>query len=55
MRSGNNEEESLGNIPSIRLKYKGGKNGKSKINYGVVKESSKREISSGGGIKEEKS
>ena len=54
MRSGNNEEESLGNIPSIRLKYKGGKNGKSKINYGVVKESSKREISSGGGIKEEK-
>ena len=54
MKSGNNEEESLGNIPSIRLKYKGGKNGKSKINYGVVKESSKREISSGGGIKEEK-
>ena len=54
MKRGNNEEESLGNIPSIRLKYKGGKNGKSKINYGVVKESSKREISSNGGIKEEK-
>ena len=54
MKRGNNEEERLGNIPSIRLKYKGGKNGKSKINYGVVKESSKREISSGGGIKEEK-
>jgi len=54
MKRGNNEEESFGNMPSIRLKYKGGKNGKSKINYGVVKESSKREISSNGGIKEEK-
>ena len=57
MNSGNNEDLNEGNIPSIRLKYKGGKGGKSKINYGAVTKTSKRVISSGDGsktIKEEK-
>ena len=54
MKRRNNDDENTDNIPSIRLKYKGGKKGKSKINYQVVKESSKREFSTGGEIKEEK-
>ena len=54
MKRRNNDDENTDNIPSIRLKYKGGKKGKSTINYQVVKESSKREFSTGGEIKEEK-
>ena len=54
MKRRNNDDENTDNIPSIRLKYKGGKKGKSTINYQVVKESSKREISTGGEVKEEK-
>ena len=54
MKRGNNDSENIDNIPSIRLKYKGGKKGKSSINYQVVKESSKREFSTGGEVKQEK-
>lgn len=57
MKRGNNEEENGFNMPSIRLKYKGGKGGKSKINYGVVQETTKSKKVIGGGlntIKEEK-
>ena len=54
MKRRNNDDENTDNIPSIRLKYKGGKKGKSTINYQVVKESSKREFSTGGEVKEEK-
>jgi hypothetical protein len=56
MKKGNNEGTSAEGAASIRLKYKGAHGGKSKINYAVVKETTKREISSGGeskgGVKE---
>ena len=54
MKRGNNDDENKDHIPSIRLKYKGGKKGKSPINHQIVKETSKREYSTGGGVKEEK-
>ena len=57
MKKGNNEGIFDEGMPSIRLKYKGAHGGKSKINNEVIKETTKREISSGGkskGVIEEK-
>ena len=51
MKKGNNGGTSAEGAASIRLKYKGAHGGKSKINYAVVKETTKREISSGGNSK----
>jgi hypothetical protein len=57
MKKGNNEGIFDEGMPSIRLKYKGAHGGKSKTNNEVIKETTKREISSGGkskGVIEEK-
>lgn len=51
MNRGNNEGGNNDNLPSIRLKYKGAHGKKSKINYETVKETKKREISSGSGVR----
>ena len=51
MNRGNNEGGNNDNLPSIRLKYKGAHGKKSKINYETVKETKKREISSGPGVR----
>ena len=57
MKRESNEDENDIGLPSIRRKYQGGRNSKSKINYGVVMKSSKQEFSEGGagsGMREEK-
>ena len=51
MNRGNNEGGNNDNLPSIRLKYKGAHGKKSKINYETVKETIKREISPGTGVR----
>ena len=51
MKKVTNELEIGGGVASIRQKYKGAHGGKSKINYAVVKESTKKSISSGSGEK----
>ena len=51
MNRGNNEGGNNDNLPSIRLKYKGAHGKKSKINYETVKETKKREISPGSGVR----
>ena len=51
MKKVTNELEIGGGAASIRQKYKGAHGGKSKINYAVVKETTKKSISSGSGAK----
>ena len=51
MLKGYNEEEIATDFPSIRRKYQGGRFGRSKINYGSVLNTHKKEITSNTEVK----